>query len=108
MVSRGPTHDSEAVASPEFPLTEARMRKAAFTILGALLIAESAVQMATASEHQMRTGRGHHRWDRAYDQLKKPGFSIPQMRDGYSEGGGLSKPAASETKSCDRVWCYPD
>ena len=93
------------------------MRKAAFTILGALLIAGSAVQMATASAHHMRTGRGahhmrtgrgHHRWDRAYNQLKEPGFSIPQMRDGYSEGGRLSKPAANETRSCDRLWCYPD
>jgi hypothetical protein len=30
------------------------MKKAALTILGALLIAGSAVQMATASEHHMR------------------------------------------------------
>ena len=36
------------------------MRKTAFTILGALLIGGSAVQMATASERHMRTGRGHH------------------------------------------------
>jgi hypothetical protein len=35
--------------------------RTAFTILGALLIAGSAVQMATASEHHLRTGRGHHR-----------------------------------------------
>jgi hypothetical protein len=76
------------------------MRKAAFTILGALLIVGSAVQIATASEHHMRTGRGHHRWDRAYDQLREPGFSIPQVRNG--------QPAANETRSCDRVWCYPD
>jgi predicted nucleic acid-binding Zn ribbon protein len=84
------------------------MPKAAFTILGALLIAGSAVQMATASEHHVRTGRVHHQWDRAYNQLKGSGFSIPQMRDDHSEGGGLSKPAASETRSCDRFWCYPD
>jgi hypothetical protein len=80
------------------------MRKAAFTILGALLMAGSAMQMATASEHHMRTGRSHHRWDRAYDQLKEPGLSIPQTRDGYSEG---SKPTDG-TKSCDRLWCYSD
>jgi hypothetical protein len=84
------------------------MRKAAFTILGALLIAGSAVQMATASEHHMRTGRGHHRWDRAYDQLREPSYAAPQMRDSNSEGGGLSKPAANETRSCDIIWCYPD
>ena len=91
------------------------MRKAAFTILGALLVAGSAVQMATASEHRTRTGRGHHRWDRAYDQLKEPSYAAPQLRDGYSKGGGLSnpaakfvKPAANETRSCDIIWCYPD
>jgi hypothetical protein len=84
------------------------MRKAAFTIFGALLIAGSAVQMATASEHHMRTGRGHHRRDRAYDQLREPSYTAPQMRDGYSGGGGLSKPAANETRSCDTLWCYPD
>ena len=82
------------------------MRKAAFTILGALLMAGSAMQMATASEHHMRTSRSHHRWDRAYDQLKEPGLSTPQMRDGYSEG--FSKPPANETQSCDNVWCYQD
>jgi hypothetical protein len=80
------------------------MRKGVFTILGALLIAGSAMQMATASEHHMRPGRSHHRWDRAYDQLKEPGLSTPQMRDGYSEG---SKPTDG-TKSCDRLWCYSD
>jgi hypothetical protein len=84
------------------------MRKAALTILGALVIAGSAVQMATASEHHMRTGRGHHRWYRAYDQLKEPSHAAPQMRDGYSEDGGLSKPAPNQTRSCDIIWCYPD
>jgi hypothetical protein len=83
------------------------MRRAASAILGALQIAGSAVQIATASEHHVRTGRVHHQWDRAHNQSTKPGFSIPQMRDGY-KGGGLSKPAASETRSCDRFWCYPD
>ncbi|MGA9302237.1 MAG: hypothetical protein WBW45_18575 [Bradyrhizobium sp.] len=34
------------------------MQKAAFSILGALLIAGSMVQMAAASEHHMRTDRG--------------------------------------------------
>ena len=112
-LSRDPTHNAGAVASPECPLTETRMRKAAFTILGALLIAGSTVQMATASEQ--RTGRGHHRWDRAYDQLKEPSYAAPRMRDGYSRGGGLSNPAAklsnpaaNETRSCDVIWCYPN
>jgi hypothetical protein len=76
------------------------MKKAAFGILGALLIAGSVVQMAAASEHHMRTGRGHHRWDRAYNPLSEPGSSMPQMRDG--------KPLPAESRSCDRLWCYPD
>jgi hypothetical protein len=84
------------------------MQKAAFTILGALLVAGSAVQMATASEHHTRTGRGHHRWDRAHDQLKGPSYAAPQMRPGYSRAGAFSKPAANETRSCDIIWCYPD
>ena len=82
------------------------MRKAAFTIIGALLIAGSGVQMATASEHHMRADRGHHRWDRAYNQLKEPSYAAPQMRDGHSEG--FSKPPANETQSCDSLWCYAD
>ena len=76
------------------------MQKAAFSILGALLIAGSVVQIAAASEHHKRIDRGHHRWDRAYDQSIEPGFSVPQTRDG--------KPTASQTRSCDRFWCYPD
>jgi hypothetical protein len=71
------------------------MRKAAFTILGALLIAGSAVQMATASEHRMRTGQGHHRWDRAYN-------AAPQV------SGSYGKPPANESQSCDIKWCYAD
>jgi hypothetical protein len=35
------------------------MRKTAFTIIGALLIAGSA---ATAAEHYMRADRSYHRW----------------------------------------------
>jgi hypothetical protein len=71
------------------------MRKAAFTILAALLIAGSAVQMATASEHHVRAHRGHHHWDRAYDQA-------PQALDSYG------KPAANVTQTCDVKWCYAD
>jgi hypothetical protein len=79
------------------------MRKTAFTILGVLLIAGSAVQTATASEHHMRTGRGHHRWDYrgSYNQLRD---AAPLPRDGRE----FSAPAANETKSCDVIWCYQD
>jgi hypothetical protein len=82
------------------PSAETKMKKAALTILGALLVAEMAVQMATASEHRIRPGRGHHRWDRSHRQLREPGFSSPQMHEG--------KPSANETRSCDRFWCYSD
>jgi hypothetical protein len=78
------------------------MRKAAFTLLGALLIAGSAVQMATASEHHARTGQNHHRWDRTYNQA--PPYAAPQTREGYNYG----KPPANESRSCDIKWCYAD
>ena len=72
------------------------MQKAALTILGALLIAGSAMQMATASEHHTRTGRGHyHRWDRSYNV-------VPQIPDSYG------KPPANVSQSCDIKWCYAD
>jgi hypothetical protein len=85
----------DAVASTELPRMETKMRKAAFTILAALLIAGSAVQMATASEHHKRAGQGHPRWDRAYN-------ATPQIRDSYG------KPPADVSQSCDIKWCYAD
>ena len=78
------------------------MRQAAFTVLGALLIAGSAVQMASASEHH--SGRSHHRWDRTYNQLRDPSYPAPQVREGYDYG----KPAANESRTCDIKWCYAD
>jgi hypothetical protein len=74
--------------------------RTAFTILGALLIAGSAVQMAAASEHHARHGRGH---DWSDHQLNGPVSAAPPTREGY---GG--KPPPSETRTCDRYWCYAD
>ena len=93
---------------PDVGLCVVAMRKAAFTILGALLIAGLAVQPATASEHHMRAGRGHHHWDYrgSYNQLNELSYAAPQMPDGYSEGS--SKPPDNETQSYDNVWCYAD
>jgi hypothetical protein len=76
------------------------MRKAAITVIGALLIAGSAAQVATASEHHTRTDRGHHRWDRTYNQLREPSYAAPQT--GYNYG----KPPANEARTCDSYWCY--
>jgi hypothetical protein len=78
------------------------MRKAAFTIFGALLIAGSTMQLASASEHHARAGRGHHQWDRSYNQA--PSYATPQTRDSTNYG----KPAASESRTCDIKWCYAD
>jgi hypothetical protein len=72
------------------------MRKAAFTMLGAFLIAGSAVQMAAASEHHMRIGQGHHQPGRASNNAAPPGL------DAYG------KPAANVTQSSDIKWCYAD
>jgi hypothetical protein len=81
---------------------ETRMRKAAFTILGALLIAGSAAQAATASEHPARAGRSHHHWDRSYNQLREPSQAIPQAVNNYG------KPPTDESRTCDIKWCYRD
>jgi hypothetical protein len=70
------------------------MRKAAFTILAALLIAGSAVQADAASGHHLRTGQGHHRGDRSYNAVQIP--------DSYG------KPPANVSQSCDIKWCYQD
>jgi hypothetical protein len=78
------------------------MRKAAFTLLGTLLIAGLAMQAAAASEHHARAGRDHHRWDRTYNQLREPNTAAPYVRDGYG------KPAANVTQTCDVLWCYAD
>jgi hypothetical protein len=42
---------------------EAGMRKTVLTILGALLISGSAIQMATASEHHMKFRRAYNQWN---------------------------------------------
>jgi hypothetical protein len=79
------------------------MRKAAF-ILGVVLIAGSTIPVAAASQHHTRADRGHHRWDRTYDQSKPPSYATTNMREGTSDG----KPPANVTQSCDRFWCYAD
>ena len=80
------------------------MRKAAFTLFGALLMAGATLQMAAASGHHIAHRSGHHRWDRSYNQLRDPSFAVPQVRQGYDDG----KPPANEFRSCDSVWCYAD
>ena len=61
------------------------MQKSAITILGALLISGLAVQMATASEHQIKLRR-------AYNQFNGPVDATPLARynwdtSGFSYGG---------------------
>ncbi|HTC96079.1 MAG TPA: hypothetical protein VNZ53_11725 [Steroidobacteraceae bacterium] len=77
-------------------IIEDAMRKVAFTIFGAFLIAGSALQMAAASERHMRTGRGHHQSGRAHNNAAPPAL------DSYG------KPAANVTQTCDIKWCYAD
>ena len=78
------------------------MRKAAFTLLAALLIAGSTMQAATAAQHHTRSDRSHHRWDRSYNQLREPSSATPQA--GYNYG----KPPVNESRTCDIKWCYAD
>jgi hypothetical protein len=76
------------------------MRKIAFSLFGALLIASSAVQLAAASEHHARTDRDHHRWDRAYNQQGEL-FPAPQIFGNYQ-----GKPDIYGPRACDKTWCY--
>jgi hypothetical protein len=78
------------------------MRKAALIILGALLISGSAVHVAAAAQHTTRADRGHHRWDRSYNQMQEPSYAAPQT--GYNYG----KPPTNESRTCDIKWCYAD
>ena len=79
--------------------------RTAFTILGALLITASAVQMAAASEHHPRSARVHDRSDhrRNYQPLNGPAGAAPPAQGSY-----YGKPPPSETRTCDRFWCYAD
>ena len=72
------------------------MRKAAFTILGALLIAGYAVQVAAASEHRKRTVQGRHQSGRGNGNATQPAL------DAYG------KPPPNVTQTCDIKWCYAD
>ena len=56
------------------------MRKAILSIVGVLLIAGSAAQMASASEHHIRRGydrwdfrQAHNRWNGPFDATPQPG-----------------------------------
>src|ERR1700733_1703783 len=76
------------------------MRKTAFAVLTALLIAGSTAQTAMASERQADARhQGHHHVD---------------YRGSYNSLGNVilptseSKPRSNETRSCDVLWCYAD
>jgi hypothetical protein len=76
------------------------MRKTAFAVLSALLIAGSTAQTAMASERHADTRhQGHHHVD---------------YRGSYNSLGNVilptseSKPRSNETRSCDVLWCYAD
>jgi hypothetical protein len=57
------------------------------TILGALLIAVSTMQMASATEHHVR--RAHHQWDFrcSYNQLIEPHRNIENFGLGATGNG---------------------
>jgi hypothetical protein len=102
------------------------MRKGALSIVGALLIAGSAVQMASASVHHIRKGLTMQMATAAALNVRKvaraPVPVAQQLRDAfgsvdwpstalsdysnYNRRHGLSAPAAVDNKSCDRLWCY--
>jgi hypothetical protein len=71
---------------------ELKMRKTVLTILGALLITGSAVQVASASNYHVYN-RGHDRsaFRGAYNQVNEPFYAAPQTRAGRNiENFGFS------------------
>lgn len=68
------------------------MRRRVLAVLGVLLVAAVTTQMATAAARHARKAA------RASAPLTQ------QLRKQH----GLSAPAASDTKTCDVIWCYPD
>ena len=69
---------------------ETTMRKTALTILGALLIAGSAVQMATASEHHVR--KAH----------RAPIAASQQFRNAYDSIEGRANSLRNDSADFDR------
>ena len=70
---------------------EAKMRKRVLTVLAVFLVVASTTEMAAAARHGHKTARAS---TPATQQLRKQ--------------QGFSAPAASDTKSCDVLWCHSD
>jgi hypothetical protein len=64
------------------------MPKRVLTVLGVLMLAVSTIQAASAARHGRKPAHA---------------FVTQQSRDARA-----AIPAASETRSCDRFWCYSD
>jgi hypothetical protein len=69
---------------------ETKMRKRVLSIFGVLVIAVLTIQMATAAPRSAR-------------KAVRPAPVTHQGRDAFG-----SAPAAVESRSCDRFWCYDD
>ena len=74
------------------------MRKTILTILGALLITGSAVQMAAATNYHV-TGQGHAHSDfrRSYNQVNQPFYAAPLTSAQYRNLEDFGVSAASLT-----------
>jgi hypothetical protein len=62
------------------------MRQRILTVLGILLIATLTIQTATAARRK---------------PARVPAYAAQQLRDTRP-----AAPAASDTRSCDTLWCY--
>jgi hypothetical protein len=76
------------------------------TVLGVLLIAALTIQEATAAaRHAGKAARA----SGPATQQRRDAVGSAQSDYSYrSKRRGLSAPAATDTKSCDVVWCYQD
>jgi hypothetical protein len=81
------------------------MRNKFLAVLGVLLVAAATMQTTTAAARSARKAAhapvqatGQHR--DSFGSVDQPSYAGQQP--------GLSKPAANETRTCDRYWCYAD
>jgi hypothetical protein len=85
---------------------ETKMPARVLTVLGVLLIAALTIQQATAAARH--AGKSARASGQVAQQRRDAVGSAQSGYSYHSKRQGLSAPAASDTKSCDILWCYQD
>jgi hypothetical protein len=84
------------------------MQEKVLRAIGVLLSAALTIQTATAATHGVRkaTRAPHPVAHQLRDAFGSMDWPSAARSDYYSAPHGFSAPAASDNKSCDRIWCY--